>query len=495
MEQANRTTNAARQPTANRYPIAVIGFVCLYAICVSFFYSSWLIGRPDFSPATFDNVLNPSILAASLLLSLLVSSRLPLRRTVYLTIGYGGFAFALGSAFFAATTDLNPTVIAASAAAAGLGMGLVMPFYFEAFSRYSPRRVAAAFGIMSLGGMAINMLLGFAPAAASLALHAALLAASAVCLAFAYHAEQPRRGGDKTSRRAPSSHAILTKNDFLDVFLVSGVCTFALSIVYGIIDTAAAGTGSSPAESILISQFGGIAAAVIFLAYFGLRAKPATSLLFNVVFGVLATGILFLPFLSSDYAVSLNILAAAGWKLVLLSLFYLVVVTYARSRTKLIVGISLAYALPRFGLFVGQNVAQLLGVGSTTDFVRTTAVAFFLLYLILMVIWMVNSHERKRAESQARAADELLGRFEQEQENVRKLRCGDLAAEHGLTNREGDILYLLAQGRDLTFICETLFLSKNTVKSYQKTIYSKLGVHSKQEIIDLVSSDNSSHNA
>ena len=78
--------------------------------------------------------------------------------------------------------------------------------------------------------------------------------------------------------------------------------------------------------------------------------------------------------------------------------------------------ISLAYALPRFGLFVGQNVAQLLGVGSTADFVRTTAVAFFLLYLILMVIWMVNSHERKRAESQARAADELLGRFAQEQE-------------------------------------------------------------------------------
>ena len=103
-----------------------------------------------------------------------------------------------------------------------------------------------------------------------------------------------------------------------------------------------------------------------------------------------------------------------------------------------------------------------------------------------MVIWMVNSHERKRAESQARAADELLGRFAQEQESVRKLRCDALADDHGLTNREKDILYLLAQGRDLAFICETLFLSKNTVKSYQKTIYAKLDVHSKQEIIDLV---------
>ena len=83
-------------------------------------------------------------------------------------------------------------------------------------------------------------------------------------------------------------------------------------------------------------------------------------------------------------------------------------------------------------------------------------------------------------------ADELLGRFAQEQESVRKLRCDALADDHGLTNREKDILYLLAQGRDLAFICETLFLSKNTVKSYQKTIYAKLDVHSKQEIIDLV---------
>lgn len=460
MGNTDKQHGAGQLGSDRRYLVAVIGFTCLYAVCVSFFYSSWLVGRPGFAPTAFDNVLNPSILAASLLFSLLVRSKLPLGRTAYLAAGYAGFALALGGTFFAATTSLDPAVVTASAIAAGIGMGLVMPFYFETFARYSSRRIAIAFGIMSLGGMAANMLLG-----------------------FAHRAE-----ADGSERRDPPSHArgALSKHDFLNVFLVSGVCTFALSIVYGILDTAATGTSASPAASILISQFGGIAAAAVFLAYFGTRSKPNPSMLFNVVFGILATGILFLPFLSNDYAVSLNILAAAGWKLVMLALFYLVVTTYAHSRTKLLVGISLAYALPRFGLFVGQNVAQLLGVGSTADFVRTTAVAFFLLYLILMVIWMVNSHERKRAESQARAADELLGRFAQEQESVRKLRCDALADDHGLTNREKDILYLLAQGRDLAFICETLFLSKNTVKSYQKTIYAKLDVHSKQEIIDLV---------
>lgn len=59
-----------------------------------------------------------------------------------------------------------------------------------------------------------------------------------------------------------------------------------------------------------------------------------------------------------------------------------------------------------------------------------------------------------------------------------------LAAEHGLTNRETDILLLLAQGRDAQFVSDALYLSRNTVKSYQKSIYAKLGVHSKQEIIE-----------
>lgn len=487
MEYTGQQANTQQSQANKRYFAAVAGFTCLYAVCVSFFYSSWLIDQPNYrSPATFDNVLNPSILAASLLLSLLVRSNLPLRRMPFLAIGYVGFAFALGGSFYAATVYPDPTIITASAAAAGIGMGLVMPFYFEAFACYAPRRIAIAFGIMSFGGMAANIALGFAPDIVSLALYTALLIASALCLSYARRTEPASHSKPGCDARAPQPRAELSKRTFLDVFLVSGVCTFALSIVYGILDTAAAGGSSSPATSVLISQFGGIAAAAVFLVYFGTRAKPAPSLLFNVVFGILATGILFLPFMSSDYAVTLNILAAAGWKLVMLALFYLVVTTYAHNCTKLLVGISLAYALPRFGLFIGQNVAQLLGVGSTADFVRTTAVAFFLLYLILMVIWMLNSHERKRAESQARAADELLGRFAQKQENVHKLRCDALAEEHGLTNRETDILNLLAQGRDLAFICETLFLSKNTVKSYQKTIYSKLNVHSKQEIIDLV---------
>lgn len=64
--------------------------------------------------------------------------------------------------------------------------------------------------------------------------------------------------------------------------------------------------------------------------------------------------------------------------------------------------------------------------------------------------------------------------------------CKAVADEHGLTPRETDVLEQLAQGRDLAFMEETFVLSRNTVKMHIRHVYAKLGVHSKQEVIDLV---------
>ena len=69
---------------------------------------------------------------------------------------------------------------------------------------------------------------------------------------------------------------------------------------------------------------------------------------------------------------------------------------------------------------------------------------------------------------------------------MQELACEELAAAHGLTKRETELLRLLAQGRDASYVERTLFLSRNTVKSYRKSLYAKLGVHSQQELIDRV---------
>ncbi len=64
--------------------------------------------------------------------------------------------------------------------------------------------------------------------------------------------------------------------------------------------------------------------------------------------------------------------------------------------------------------------------------------------------------------------------------------CAELAAEHGLTPRETEIFQMLARGRNGRFIMEHYVISRNTTKSHIKHIYAKLGVHSHQELIDLV---------
>ena len=64
--------------------------------------------------------------------------------------------------------------------------------------------------------------------------------------------------------------------------------------------------------------------------------------------------------------------------------------------------------------------------------------------------------------------------------------CDALAAEHRLTARESQTLRLLARGRNVAFIQQELGLSRNTVKTYVAGVYGKLGVHSHQDLIDLV---------
>lgn len=65
-------------------------------------------------------------------------------------------------------------------------------------------------------------------------------------------------------------------------------------------------------------------------------------------------------------------------------------------------------------------------------------------------------------------------------------RVDAISQQHGLTPRETEILNLLAHGRSIPYIRDELVISKNTAITHVKHIYAKLGVHNKQELLDLV---------
>lgn len=70
-------------------------------------------------------------------------------------------------------------------------------------------------------------------------------------------------------------------------------------------------------------------------------------------------------------------------------------------------------------------------------------------------------------------------------ESLRR-RCGIIAERFGLSAREQDVLFLLAQGRSKPIIEKRLFLSAGTVKTHILHVYAKMNVHSQQELINLV---------
>ena len=64
--------------------------------------------------------------------------------------------------------------------------------------------------------------------------------------------------------------------------------------------------------------------------------------------------------------------------------------------------------------------------------------------------------------------------------------CLEIARRYRLSPRETEVFTLLAQGRTRSFIQEELVLSDGTVKTHVTHIYAKLGVHDRQEMMDLI---------
>ncbi|MDU1908103.1 MAG: helix-turn-helix transcriptional regulator, partial [Eggerthella sp.] len=127
---------------------------------------------------------------------------------------------------------------------------------------------------------------------------------------------------------------------------------------------------------------------------------------------------------------------------------------------------------------VGGTVIAGLDLNPSFKTMLVFCIALYLLSIVLLFMLRI----RKRSEREQRPAasgEPVRG------EDAFDAKGAEVTARHGLTDRESEILLLLARGRSSTYIGEALYLSPNTVRGHIKNIYAKLGVHSKQEIIDL----------
>lgn len=131
--------------------------------------------------------------------------------------------------------------------------------------------------------------------------------------------------------------------------------------------------------------------------------------------------------------------------------------------------------------FVAVFMALLLQAASSDQMDSTIAmVAIYAFAVFAAGLLKAMGHAEAQVRAEAMTERETPGRDE---------KWREIASRYGLTKRETDVFLLLAQGRDRSYIHAQLFISEATVRTHIEHIYAKLGIHSKQELISLVSQE------
>lgn len=147
------------------------------------------------------------------------------------------------------------------------------------------------------------------------------------------------------------------------------------------------------------------------------------------------------------------------------------------------------FALGLFVLVGSESLGSLLGlpiieVGGASG--ETLAVvSLIVVYLLLMAgIFSFDRSEGVRGGASSDVSEK--GEEPMPALGGREFALDVWAARYGLSARETEVFDLLAKGRNRSYVSKTLFISDNTTRTHMKNIYRKLGVHSHQELIDLL---------
>ena len=115
-----------------------------------------------------------------------------------------------------------------------------------------------------------------------------------------------------------------------------------------------------------------------------------------------------------------------------------------------------------------------------------------LLICVCVVMLPLFMHLQKRFETsplrgyemgEAPASSSTAGQIIQEPEPDATIR---IVTDFKLSAREAEVLGYLGKGRSVPYMREAMVLSKSTIETHIKHIYAKTGVHSKQELLDLI---------
>lgn len=272
------------------------------------------------------------------------------------------------------------------------------------------------------------------------------------------------------------------------------------------------------------SMLGALLSAIVLLVlWHRMSFRFGLTSVFRVVYPVLITGFLLLPFFGPVY---LNAFAALAYMVFSLVQMLMMMQCAQVSRDRginpvFIYGFfgAVAYILQSFGFLLGWMGDTALSAGSWLYFValissyglgltllvatgtlfkptvsKSTVTADPIEFYSLATRPSPGDEAKKPVSSNVgNAPEKRRRRRPSASEDAGAIRdrlskqCLVLQEDYGLSMRETEVMELIARGNSMAAIAERLIISENTVRTHAKHIYTKLDIHRRQELLDLLS--------
>ena len=283
------------------------------------------------------------------------------------------------------------------------------------------------------------------------------------------------------------------------------VVFLALEMVMGLVlsfqAVDAAGDGSAAGAKTLATLAAYICLIVLVMRR---RELPDIRLLFERLFPFFALALALLPFTSSAYGTLFSAVLVFLQGMVGTSVLFLLLQSSREHDVPIVACVAgVSFAARAFilaGLVVGWSIGVVDGVDATARVLMVAGAAMYAMSLVL--VWSLKTRRSGGASGIDAQAEQGAGEASGEAQGVEGTPAADavdvvdrpasfeetaarLAREHSLTAREEQVVALVACGRSAVYIAGELGIAPETVRSYLKSAYPKLGVHSKQELIDL----------
>lgn len=313
----------------------------------------------------------------------------------------------------------------------------------------------------------------------------------------------------------PRQHPLVYRQVIADYWR-SALCVGSLAFASGVIRGIALLHEELGAVVNSASMLGSLVSAVVLLVlWYRMSFRFGLTSVFRVVYPLIITGFLLLPFLGAFY---LNLFAALTYMVFSLVQMLMMMQCAQVSRDR---GINPVFIYGFFGgvAYIMQSMGFMLGWVS--DFVSVDGrewlffVAMVSSYVLGLTLLAATgtlfkpltskgtvtvdpieflplgsdaaattahheppSKKRRNRPSASEDAGAIRDRTSKQ--------CLRLQEAFGLSTREAEVMELIARGNSMATIAERLVISENTVRTHAKHIYTKLDIHKRQELLDML---------